>query len=836
MEKTSKEFQKLRQKGFLFNGMALLLCSTVLLLTGCNTTDTSSSTLTWENALAPKGSDKGKQASLLDKNGAPQYRIVISKDADIQVKYAAEQLKARLDSFGHGEFSLITDEQAQESPELRVGNTNRSQDILPDVGYDGISIRACKDGSIELMGGEHRGTLNAVYSFLMEDLGYRYWGTDCPNDTILNEDGPAAEHIPEQLSFVPVTRSYTPQLFWRSPFLYSSFRTNFAVRNRTDSPDANFEYVPAEAGGPIYAPWGYIHTLPWLVDPNKLFNDHPDWYMMDATGKRINYNQLCETNSELAEYLIDYYMSRIEGLSQIPKLIGITKRDGGGVCHCPECTRVNQEEESDAGSLLTLINRVAEGIGEKYPQIRIMTFAYLETAKCPKHLKPAPNVSILYCNNKNAWSHFFVSARNEQAVIQDVSAWGAVAPMVIWDYSTNFDHYSLPMPNLGVIADNIRFWVENNAEGIMTQGAYQSYGSERENMRSWIIAQLLWNPNLDLDSLIKDFITGYFGKAAAPMLAYTKMLEDSRLKYADEMAEINIRYNSNVPFINDEFMSKAKELFSQAYELAGDDAVLISRIEHDELSILYTELLRQIEKGEAKEDFDATHAHFEKIARKINFKIVGEKAQASIDDFLAQRPVNKSNGQITFLDDDNNTVIRLDAKWRLKMLSESLQTIADATALSGENVDDSTWKFCNVNEGSGWCNQGMEYTIGTGIYRKELKIAPAKERKHWYIVLPGVDEEGWVYLNGKLVAEKSTAKTGMEAVTIWNYPIVQEITGDLRLGFATNTFAVKVFNISGIGGIYNGVYLVGSNEALTPRQAVDLLPEKPQWGFSSEFK
>ena len=58
--------------------------------------------------------------------------------------------------------------------------------------------------------------------------------------------------------------------------------------------------------------------------------------------------------------------------------------------------------------------------------------------------------------------------------------WSAVHDRFsIWDYNVNFSHFLAPMPNMDVIADNIRFWVENKAEGVMTQGGYQSASRAR---------------------------------------------------------------------------------------------------------------------------------------------------------------------------------------------------------------------------------------------------------------------------------------------------------------------------------------------------------------------
>ena len=56
------------------------------------------------------------------------------------------------------------------------------------------------------------------------------------------------------------------------------------------------------------------------------------------------------------------------------------------------------------------------------------------------------------------------------------------------------------MPNMDVIADNIRFWVESGAVGVMTQGGYQST-SERDELRSWVIAKLMWDPSRDVNGV-----------------------------------------------------------------------------------------------------------------------------------------------------------------------------------------------------------------------------------------------------------------------------------------------------------------------------------------------
>jgi hypothetical protein len=44
-------------------------------------------------------------------------------------------------------------------------------------------------------------------------------------------------------------------------------------------------------------------------------------------------------------------------------------------------------------------------------------------------------------------------------------------------------------------------------------------------LRAWMLAKLLWNPELDEERLREEFLAGYFGPAARPMESYLERLE-----------------------------------------------------------------------------------------------------------------------------------------------------------------------------------------------------------------------------------------------------------------------------------------------------------------------
>jgi REP element-mobilizing transposase RayT len=80
-----------------------------------------------------------------------------------------------------------------------------------------------------------------------------------------------------------------------------------------------------------------------------------------------------------------------------------------------------------------------------------------------------------------------------------LKAWQAVgARIYIWDYTTDYVHYLVPMANWAVVAENTRFFIQNGVRGIR----YEAEATDMDEMRGWVWAKQLWNPELDTQALV----------------------------------------------------------------------------------------------------------------------------------------------------------------------------------------------------------------------------------------------------------------------------------------------------------------------------------------------
>jgi hypothetical protein len=562
----------------------------------------------WRNSLKPKGAEAS--ALTLVRDGQPVYAVVLPEKPTGPEKKAADDLRQWVKEMTGADLPLSSQPAARS---IRISTDANAPDEQYAIAVDGDALR--------LTGGPGRGVINAVYALLEEDMGCRWYAKD-------------SFRLPKQttLTVAPVARTYAPKLKLRDPFYKVSFDPVWSLRNRTNAPDA---HVPEEHGGRVDYGGLFVHTHATLLPVDKYAHDHPDYFFLNADGKR-SAAQLCPTNPETIRIVTENVLATLRK-SRKTEIVSISKNDNAGdqICLCPTCKELRAAEGgTDMANQLYLVNRVAEAVEKEFPRVVIDTLAYLETINVPKTIRPRKNVAIRVCNDAvGAWSRPFTPA--EQLPIATITrAWcDASERIYVWDYNVNFSHYLAPMPNVGVIAANIRFWVNNKAEGVLTQGGYQG-PAERDELKSWVIAKLMWNPSLDENELKRDFILGHYGAAAPAIMEYEALLRKQAEEHASALANPpgGIRYPMDVAFLTKPFLDEAAAIFARGREMAGADDALVRRVERAELPILYVQLSRG--PGFIGAGYAGLIDRFERIARREGAVYLME-APANLDATLA---------------------------------------------------------------------------------------------------------------------------------------------------------------------------------------------------------
>jgi len=489
-------------------------------------------------------------------------KILVDSAASVQEKYAAAELEKYLREATGAEFSVINDGTARFAVGTAAARKVDPKLNLQGLGQDGIIIKMIGD-TLVLTGGEgaSRGTLNAVYTFLEDTVGYRWFAppTGRPQGTATVVPKAASLKIPK------LDVRYVPQFTHQRNVLFSGSHMNPDWLAKNKAFGSYMHLKPEQGGQQVYIP-GFVHTFNEILHPQKYFKEHPEWFS-ELGGKRVGWSsQWCMSNKELQQFVVDYAREKLKNAPPTA-VLSLSQNDWNNNCTCVECKAIDAEEGSPSGAILRFLNGVAEALNKDFPLVRIETLAYMYSAAAPKITKPHPNVTVrLALIDQRNYAQPLTHPDNAKPA-EMVRDWGKVAPnnLEVWDYAVNFRRPLAPFPNFKSLGEDVKFYAANKVAGMFEEGNHYSAGGDFQDMRRWVLAKLLWDPNRDTETLIKEFVEGYYGKEAAPFILdyiakLTKAVED-----IDHKLTI---YETYHPYLTIDFLRSAEDIFDKAITAA----------------------------------------------------------------------------------------------------------------------------------------------------------------------------------------------------------------------------------------------------------------------------
>lgn len=483
-----------------------------------------------------------------------------------------------------------------------VGATEKSRMAFgenPEWRWDEIGIKTQGD-EIVLDGHPTRGQLYAVYTYLEDVLGVRWW-------TSTETDWPKT--VPDKIPHLDLR--FAPRIRYRETYYQDGFDPVFKARlkgnfsSRTRYMFKGLKRIPVEMGGDSTLLYhtrrsSSYHTFFEVLPPAVHFKAHPEWYSL-VDGKRCcgETGQLCLTNPEMERAFVDE-MRRLLRANPDVDFVQISQNDGPGACECKSCRAVEADEGgAHSGPVLRFVNRVAAELEGEFPDVMFDTFAYKYTRKPPKKTCPRRNVTIRLCDIECDFRRPLAELPANAGFMADLAGWKRIAEgqLFFWDYVANFSSYIMPHPNFRSLASNIRLFADAGAIGVFEQGDALCDAGEFWPLRQWMIGHLLWNPTRDETSLEKEFLSGYYGMSAGPVL---KRYLDLICTEAARGTNAVHCYHANVnAFLSDAVMARSLALMNEAVAAAEKDGpVFARRVRRERLSTDHMRLMNWKALGE----------------------------------------------------------------------------------------------------------------------------------------------------------------------------------------------------------------------------------------------
>ena len=527
--------------------------------------------------------------------GQSRARNVLEDHAAATAQFAALELKRYLEQIGGASLPIVSTTHTkraagsphitdvdirltyEEEPASETGVSRRAQ-----MGRDGFVVDVGEEG-LELRGESPRALLYAVYSFLEDDLGCRWFHRNL-------------SRIPRHSTIsVPFGRRESkPALEYREAYYFGVQDGDWFAHLRLNPYFG--QPIALQGGGTRYH--GFVHTFYNLVPPERYVEAHPEYYSL-IDGQRVHERaQLCLTNPEVRDIVIDELRAALDADPAV-NIVSVSQNDWIGPCDCPDCHAIDEREGSRAGSLLHFVNQVAEALEASHPGVLVDTLAYQYTRPAPRQLRPRDNVIVRLCSIECCFAHTMRDCRQPASFAgrdwrgadfaSDLEDWGRICKrLYIWDYVTNFRNYLIPFPNIHVLQDNIRFMIENNVRGIFLEGNNAPGESgEFDQLKQYLLAKLLWDVEIDVEATIWDFLNAWYGAAAPAMRAIISRFEQRLAQSPDQ--HVGIYDPTTAFYLDDQTLADVRVLLERAFSLADSEAV-VSRLRRYELSLRFVDL------------------------------------------------------------------------------------------------------------------------------------------------------------------------------------------------------------------------------------------------------
>lgn len=237
--------------------------------------------------------------------------------------------------------------------------------------------------------------------------------------------------------------------------------------------------------------WG--HNIA-LTLPDELDRDIYAYH----EGQRVG-SQFCFSSDKLYKYICDYIIDNCGDGKSVPYNFAILPNDNNIACLCGHC----QGAGNTVGNATPAVTKMIRKLAAHFPNHTFFTSAYHTTDKPCKHELPQNAGVIVSAIDWQPGTE--LKGKSVSQFEKTIKVWSAKTNNIyVWDYINNYDDYFTPYPILKSMQRRFKVYRDNGIKGIFLNGSGYDY-STFEDMHTNLLAALMMNPDVNVESLVKDY-------------------------------------------------------------------------------------------------------------------------------------------------------------------------------------------------------------------------------------------------------------------------------------------------------------------------------------------
>jgi len=476
-------------------------------------------------------------------NNSNSYKISFNSSRD-ELNFAAQELQNYLKKIFKTDFSF-SDNLSSDFHLALFEDAKDIQELVPDDSPESYII-IINDKRVSFYGNRPRTLLYAVYDFLRHELACEF---------AISAD--KLENIPELTSInIPTACRLESPAFPQRGFGFHTdtcvdvdFYENFIdwlakLRyNRIQINIRLWEQMAEKLGSAIEArdldlDLG-IHSLNFFLPESKYYEEHPEWYadVENRFGRQLRFSCL-DSISEISQSITSF-------LKKHPcvKYLGLWPLDGTDF----DSSEIESGKMGDI--VLNYVNTITEKITNEFPDLIIDHLAYVGYASPPENITPHPSITTSVCHywdrsftqpindfwygrgrfapdsSKEKARKKFHPLRNHRQCCEYLCGWQELGDTMVFSY---YPDLNLSCHNIfdisEVIQNDMKYY-----HAIGAKGSLACYCMHEEFLWFFrevhILAETLWNPDIDLEPLNVRLLNAVFEDVSEEMSSFYKSLD-----------------------------------------------------------------------------------------------------------------------------------------------------------------------------------------------------------------------------------------------------------------------------------------------------------------------
>ncbi|PSJ37642.1 DUF4838 domain-containing protein [Allosphingosinicella deserti] len=549
-------------------------------------------------------------------------------------------------------------------------------------------------------------------------------------------------------------------------------------------------------------------------------------YTSDIAPAGGNHFNVPFTDRRTAEHVA----AKIEADYAAGKDVSLAISDGvyESVADRPLITRYDgyMLKPSVTDAMLTFYNAVADILRRKYSasKAKIGGLAYANVTLPPDRVKRlAPNVVMWIAPIDIDPNHALDDPRSPpKGEFRDmVEAWSRIAPgrLALYDYDQGMLVWrDVPNPSHHVFARDVK---EYRRLGLVGFGTESRGATATTFLNLFFRGQLMWNPDADVDALLREFYLAFFGPAAVPMARYW-----GRIFAAWGETAVTEHEHMALPAIYTPELVDALRVDLEAAEAIAGSGRIAERVAfvRGSFDILTNTVTMNVRAARELDYAGAAAAGEAAMAARKTLRAMNPTFTLDPNDSLEQGSAWLAGeiGQMKELrarvDGTKGKLIApLPLIWSFRVEQPLADDWRYKGPLGGDAVKDfgpgeGAWREVRSDlylQAQNILAEGGQAALGRYRYRTEIDLPAGTAPQGAHLLFPGLFNEAWLFVNGALVGHRPYIEPWWHGDYGFEWDV--DVAGQLRPG--RNLVELIGFNPHHFGGMFRRPFLYRASAA-----------------------